>query len=318
MKLKTWLPAILAVVLGGAAAFLVRNSMKRPNASPQAIVIPKMIPAVIATSDLMAGQEIIGENLEVTQVASSKTPQGLISNPVELVGRVLSAPVAKGQPIHEKELAPRGVAANLPSLVPAGMRAMTINVDEGNSLSGMLMPGCHVDVIATIAAGQDSITRTLVSNVLVQATGQRLSSAKPEDGKEPPPFHTVTLIVSPRDGQLLDLAGVSARIRLLLRPLNHNADDLGNDQVTMAELKGGNNTRALPVAVAPTTQPAPTDAPKLVSNTPNRNDVTLILGQTITHVKVEMPEPVVAPVITEIPNSDRQPLIPEGREPNQD
>ena len=84
------------------------------------------------------------------------------------------------------------------------MRAITINVDEGNSLSGMLLPGCRVDVLGTIAAGKDSVSRTLVSNVLVQAVGQRLTSARP-DGKEPPPFHTVTLIVMPREAQLIDL-----------------------------------------------------------------------------------------------------------------
>ena len=178
MKLKTVLPALLAVLLGGAAAFLVRNSMMKRPPTQTVIAAPRMVPAVTATGDLMAGQEIMGDNLTVTEVPSTNPPQDIISNPVELIGRVLSAPIVKGQTIHQSNLAPKGGAANLPSLVPAGMRAMTINVDEGNSLSGMLMPGCHVDVVATISAGKESVTRTLVSNVLIQAVGQRLTSAQ--------------------------------------------------------------------------------------------------------------------------------------------
>ena len=108
----------------------------------------------------------------VTEAPSSNPPQDFVANPTDLIGRVLSAPIAKGQMIRVSNLAPRGAAGNLPSLIPPGMRAITINVDEGNSLSGMLMPGCHVDVVATFAAGSDSLTRTLVNNVLIQAVGQ--------------------------------------------------------------------------------------------------------------------------------------------------
>ena len=79
MKLKTVLPAILAVVLGGAAAYLVRNSMLRPHASAPVAVTPKMIPAVVATDNLMAGQELTPDNLTVTEIPSS--------NPIDTIGK---------------------------------------------------------------------------------------------------------------------------------------------------------------------------------------------------------------------------------------
>ena len=111
---------------------------------------------------------------------------------------------------------------------------MTINVDEANTLAGMLTPGCHVDVVGTFPNGKKSVTRTLIKNVLVQAVGTRLTSAKSEDGKEPPPFHTVTLIVTPREAEIIDLTTNSGKMRMLLRGLDaesENEVDPGNVSV---------------------------------------------------------------------------------------
>jgi pilus assembly protein CpaB len=58
----------------------------------------------------------------------------------------------KGQPVVAAILAPEGAAAGLQALVPRGMRAITIEVNEFSGVAGLLTPGCRVDVIATIQA----------------------------------------------------------------------------------------------------------------------------------------------------------------------
>jgi pilus assembly protein CpaB len=283
MNKKTWLPAILAVVLGGAAAFMVRNSMMKNKPTP-VVATPKMVPAVVATGDLIAGQELASENMSIITVAST-TPD-IVGNPVELIGRVMSSPVRKGEAIHQANLAPRGALATLPSLIPAGMRAITISVDEPNSFSGMLTPGCHVDIYSTIAAGKDSINRQLVKDILVQAVGARLTSGRSEDGKDPAPYHTATLIVTPREAQLIDFAVASTRLRVVLRPLSHSAtpEDGGDGMLTMDDVSGRDSrSQIVPVAHAPTTQ---SSQQVMVVRTPTR-DVTLILGTKSTVQKVD-------------------------------
>ena len=172
---------------------------------------------------------------------------------------MLSAPVAKGSPIHQGSLAPRGVAANLPSLVPPGMRAITINVDEGNSLSGMLTPGCHVDVVATFAAGKAK-SQTRSAGVQRPDPGHWPTPGRrqrPKTGRNRPLITRPLWIVSPRDAQMIDLAVVSARLRLLLRPLNHgNGEDNGSEKVTMAELTGADDAKPTAAVAFPTTNPS--------------------------------------------------------------
>ena len=209
MKLKKVAPALLAIVLGCIAAKLARDSISRSR--PATIAAPKVVQIVVASNNLTIGQEVRPESLVLSTITATMPPPETFTNVADVTGRVLTSPVLKGQTILNSYLAPRGSAVGLAPLVPAGMRAMTINVDEGNSLSGMLLPGCRVDVVGTLAAGKESVTRTLMKNVLIQAVGQRLTSAKPEDGKEPPPFHTVTLIVTPHQAQLLELTLSSAQ-----------------------------------------------------------------------------------------------------------
>ncbi|HEV2292513.1 MAG TPA: RcpC/CpaB family pilus assembly protein [Tepidisphaeraceae bacterium] len=60
-------------------------------------------------------------------------------------GRTARGQLLKGQPVLESLLAPMGAAGVLQALVPAGMRAMTIEVNEFSSVGGMVTPGSRVD-----------------------------------------------------------------------------------------------------------------------------------------------------------------------------
>lgn len=283
MKLKTWAPAVAAIVLGGAAAMLFRNMMLKPHAPVAAA--QRTMQVVIATTDLIVGQELRAENLSTTTIQTPTTPIDYCTHPAELVGRVLTTPVLKGQNILQSNLAPVGSKGNLPSLIPQGMRAMTINVDEGNSQAGMLLPGCHVDVVGTFPNGRKSVARTLIHNVLVQAVGQRLTSARPEDGKEPPPYHTATLIVTPREAETIDLVNTSGRMRLLLRGLvpSENEVDPGNIQVS--DIDGFQADATVSVG-NPTTQPVIADAAPVEKV--ERRTVELIKGSTTTKVEFDV------------------------------
>jgi pilus assembly protein CpaB len=321
MKLKTFVPAILAGVLGLGAAYFVRNMMMKSKTT--VVVQPKTVQAIVAQRSLITGQEVTADDITVATVPAPEKPGEIITNPGDVLGRVLSAPVVPGQVIATASIAARGVSPTLPSLVPAGMRAITLVVDETNSFSGMLVPGCHVDIMGTFVNGKESATRTLIKNVLVQAVGQRLSSARSEDGKEPPPFHTATLIVTPHEAAMLDLTSSSAKMRFVLKGFAKPTDaepDTGS--ASIAELKGNREDEApttpsvAPTAIAsdtnstPTTQPATT----LAELTTTRHTVELINGpgSAPTRLTFDIPAPA-AQVDTAgqfdkvLPDSDAEP-----------
>ncbi len=289
MKWKTWAPAVLAVVLGGAAAKLARDAMTRTRPAP--VIAPKLVQIAVANANLTVGSDIRTENVVLSTIQGATPPPDTFTNPADLIGRVVIVPVLKGQTILANQLAPKGSAAGLASLVPPGMRAMTVSVDENNGFSGMLLPGCRIDILGTLSAAKNSGTHTLVRNVLVQAIGQRVTP-KVEEGKEPPPpYHTMTLIVTPHEAQLIELASVTARVRILLRGVLHN-DEPEKDAgfATMSEITG----QADPVnegteVHGPATQPS---NPALTANMGHRNVELIKGGGAPQRVIFEIPRPV--------------------------
>ncbi len=129
------------------------------------------------------------------------------------------------------------------------MRAITIDVNEVSGVGGLLVPGCHVDLLASLHAGSaDSLlTRTLVQDVKVVAVGQSLSPPNPTDGQI---ARSVTLIVTPQQAETVELASNVGRPRLVLRSGADN-NILQTAGVSLTQLEGGQ----LPVATAST--PAP-------------------------------------------------------------
>ena len=281
MKWKTWVPVVMALVLGGVAAKLVHDSLKKPREIK--VVEKKSCQIVVAVTDLIVGEEIRPQDVMLAPVTSATPPPDTFINLADVVGRVLTSPVLKGQSLLKTILEARGAGGSLATYVPPGFRAMTMNVDEPNSLAGMLLPGCHVDIVATLSAGKESIARTLIKNILVQAVGQRLTTAKPADGKEPGPFRTITIIVTPHDGELIELASSSAKIRLLLRGTSHSDNsELDPGSVTVNDVTGIDKAALIEAdttpAIIPPEEPKKIEDPKPVVVVPQRRTVEIIRG----------------------------------------
>src|SRR5678815_1688554 len=163
MNVKTWIPLALAIVLGVIAAKVARDVLMKNK--PQQTQAVKLTKVVIAKADLLPGRQLQAEDLMVGEVTPQSVPEGAFNEIEQLVGRVVENRTIKGQPVVAAILAPEGAAAGLQALVPRGMRAITIEVNEFSGVAGLLTPGCRVDVIATIQAEGGPVARTIVQNV---------------------------------------------------------------------------------------------------------------------------------------------------------
>ena len=249
MNWKTWIPLVLAIVLGVAAAVIARASLNRTriNGPPQ----PKTVKVVVAKGQVAPGQELTADLLALGPIASEAPPQGAFTDISAVVGRVANTPLFNGQPVLEDLLAPKGAGMGIQALLPRGMRAITVAVDETTGLAGMLLPGAHVDVVSTLNGGGkgDTVAMTIVQDVLVQAVGQRLGAHGGTDKDPAQPARTVTLVVTPRDAEAIELASSTGRTRLVLRGANDReaSDSVG---VTFVELRGDGRERMPFVVVA--------------------------------------------------------------------
>ena len=114
------------------------------------------------------------------------------------------------------------------SLIPPGMRAVSVRVNEVIGVAGFVVPGTRVDVLLTgnPSGAPDQQTTTVLENVAVIATGQKLER---NTAGEPQLTPVITLLVSPDDAQKLTLATTQGKIQLALRnPLDTKQQELAS------------------------------------------------------------------------------------------
>jgi pilus assembly protein CpaB len=170
-----------------------------------------------------------------------------------VVNRGLIGAIEENEPFTETKLAPIESGAGLPPSIPQGMRAMSVKVDEVIGVAGFVVPGTHVDLVVTLRGGQgqteETMSRTVVSNVLVLTAGTRLDQQQAKDG-QPQPSTVVTLAVLPNDAERIALASSEGRISLALRnPLDVEPTDTPGIKVT--RLMKGQTAEAAPEPVKP-------------------------------------------------------------------
>jgi pilus assembly protein CpaB len=112
------------------------------------------------------------------------------------------------------------------------MRAITVPVNAASSVAGFVFPGDHVDMVLTqtVSGGGEGpalkVSETIIRNLRVLATDQRVSE-KNDDGKtEVKTFSNVTLEVTPRIAEKISVAQSIGTLSLSLRSIADNTSDL--------------------------------------------------------------------------------------------
>jgi pilus assembly protein CpaB len=218
---------------------------------------------VVAADDVLVGVKLDAHDVRVITLPESAAPPGAFSDPAKVVGRGAVLPISKGEFILPSKLAALNAGGGLPSLIPPGMRAVSVRVNDVVSVAGFVQPGTRVDVLATgnEAGSGGRQTTTVLENVAVIAVGKSLDRSTSTDAQTAP---VITLLVSPDDAQKLALVSQEGRIQLSLRnPLDTKKGGIGATRSSSLYL-GETPVAAGPkpkakklVAKVPATPPAP-------------------------------------------------------------
>src|SRR5580704_16029000 len=212
----------IALALGAFVSLVVyRNLQSRAGSKA-----PPGEEVVVAADDLQVGTKIEDKDVHLVHFPSGELPAGVFHQKNKVVGRGIVLPIAKGEFVLPLKLAGENAGFGLPSLIPPGMRAVSVRVNDTTSVSGFVLPGTHVDVLLTGSpqGSSDPQTTTVLENVAVIATGQRLER---NSAGEPQTTPVITLLVSPDDAQKLTLASNQGHIQLALRnPMDTRQQDL--------------------------------------------------------------------------------------------
>jgi pilus assembly protein CpaB len=150
----------------------------------------------------------------------------------KLIGHVVRYPITARQPVTRGSLVSPQDRGLLAAALGPGMRAITVPVNASAGVAGFVFPGDHVDLVLTqsVTGGGDGpplkVSETIVRNVRVLATDQRVSN-KNDDGKiEVKTFANVTLEVTPSIAEKVAVAQSVGTLSLSLRSLADNTAEL--------------------------------------------------------------------------------------------
>jgi pilus assembly protein CpaB len=185
--------------------------------APKTQEITDLKDVVIAARPLSIGLTVKATDLKVVKMPASHFPKGAFSKPEDVIDRPVVSNVLAEEPLLEGRLAQRGSGVGLAPVIPVGMRAVTVRVNDVVGVAGFVLPGMRVDILITGAppgSGPNRMTKTVLQNIMVLSAGQTIQT---DAAGKPVNAPNVTLLVSPPQAELLTLAGNEGHIQLVLR-----------------------------------------------------------------------------------------------------
>ncbi len=220
---------VLALALGAFVSLLVYKNLQGRGASNTEAGSD----VIVAADDIQVGARIEEHDVRTARFPASGLPSGAYNRRSQVLGRGVIIPISKGEFILPTKLAPENAGSGLPSLIPPGMRAVSVRVNDVVSVAGFVGPGTRVDVLLTGTpnGGTEPQTTTVLQNVAVIAAGHTLERNAAGEAQNTP---VITLLASPEDAERLTLASMEGKIQLALR----NPLDTHQDGVEAANARG--------------------------------------------------------------------------------
>lgn len=244
MKSARLVVLAIALVAGLAAAVLALNMTAAPPPPPAPVAEAAPPPKIdteevlVASKDIAMGGAIQEGDLIWTEWPKANMVEFLVTKSQrpeaakEFVGAVARAPFLTGEPIREQRLM-RTDRGFMSVILPAGMRAVAVEVKAASTAGGFILPNDRVDVILTRAspksvAGADPyVSETLMQNIRVLAIDQQISEKSTEGhvvARE-----TATLELSARQVEMLAQAQQLGTVSLALRSIADQAGPANPD-----------------------------------------------------------------------------------------
>jgi pilus assembly protein CpaB len=272
---------LLAIVIGALAAALVYRRMSalrsEIEAARQTAPSAGTVDVVVASDTIPVGTRIGESQVKVVAWPEKLVPEGSISDPKSVLNQVAKVTIEKNQPLSSSQFVGQN-AEVLPMMIPDGMRAMSVRVDDVTGVSGFITPNSRVDVlVAGSPAGEGNEgqrSKLVLQGIRVLAIGKSITQQQDKPVEVP----TVTLLVSPEDAERLTLATKYEPVRLALR--NYSDDQMvGTPGLSTATLFGTPERKV--VASAPQAAPPPPPPGQPPRHRP-RYSVEVLLGEHVT------------------------------------
>jgi pilus assembly protein CpaB len=240
MDVKKLVLLIGALVIAAVTAITAKNMFAGASAPPAQAkpVVPAGPEILVATRALPVGTIIDAEAVRfqmwpegLVQPSYFKKDDPAMGDPSALIGSVVRNEISAGQPLVLGSLIKPGERGFMAAALSPGMRAITVGVGTTSSVSGFIFPGDRVDMMLTHEVGGGEgpplkVVETIFHNLRILATDHRLTATNEEGKASVKNYSTVTLEVTPKLAEKIQVAQQIGSLSLVLRPLADNNVEL--------------------------------------------------------------------------------------------
>lgn len=218
----------IALTAGAGAAMLAGGYGDEPQQpAPVAETHMNTVEVLVAAADIGMGGTVRPEDIRwqawPAEAANAAFLQKASApNAVEqTAGSIARSPFVAGEPIRPEKLIKGSGSGYMAAILPAGMRAISIEISAETGAGGFILPNDRVDVLLTRKmAGRDgrdeSFSETLLQNIRVLAIDQMVED---KDGQKVVIGRTATLELNPNQAEQVSLSRQQGVISLALRSL---------------------------------------------------------------------------------------------------
>jgi pilus assembly protein CpaB len=256
MNVKKVALLVGALVIAVVTAVMAKNMFAGAGASQAAAAQVPVGPKILVARKALP----VGTIIDQESLSFQAWPKELVQNAYyqegspdsdmsKLLGTVVRNPITAGQPITRGSLVGPNDRGFLAAALGPGMRAVTVPVSTTSGVAGFVFPGDRVDLVLTqeVTGGGDGpplkVSETIVRNLRILATDQRIDS-KDEEGKTVvKTFSMVTVEATPRLAEKIAVSQSLGTLSLSLRSIADNTAELER-AVASGEVKLPNGTNA--------------------------------------------------------------------------
>jgi pilus assembly protein CpaB len=210
LKRKVFSMFTIALVLGLLAAWMA-NGWIQARLQPAEASTGTSV--VVAALEVPFGAKIESSHLRTVEWPVGSVPDGAMTDLAEVEGKIAKQAFLPGEIILQGRIAEHLGGSTLSAIVEPTKRAITVRVNDVIGVAGFLLPGNHVDILASRKEGKRVTTRTVLEDIKVLAVDQ---SASPEKDK-PVVVRAVTLEMAPKDAEILVKSTQEGTLQLTLR-----------------------------------------------------------------------------------------------------
>lgn len=277
MRASSILVTLVGLGVAGGSVYAARDYIET-QATAAAAGQVATVAVLVASRDIPLGQPIEAHLVTTQNWPVDAVPAGvfvdptlLLPDPGEEPRRAMRA-IAQGELFTAARVSEWGEKVTIAQTLSEGTRAMAINVDAQTAVGGFVTPGDAVDIVLTRGDNETMRAVTILQNIRVLGVDQDSS----EDSDAPVVARTVTVEVTPDQGQRLALAQRAGTLSLSLRDSTAAVDTeltaISLDDLLMVD------PPAPEVEPEATEVAAPAPAPE-----PMRRSITIRRGLVISH-----------------------------------